>query len=108
MLYWIAGSKDSAITLVFTMPERPVIVSFLSAGALVCILPCIAFAVPEPAQALDVPLRAVFFFSFGLFCLSAIFFVQTGIVCPRRLLFDDAWGVADRAGRARMYVRPRR
>jgi hypothetical protein len=81
------------------MPERPVYITLLAVVGSVCLLLGLAFAIPgeEPGN----PAAAVGLIGFGLFCLSAVFFVAAGLPYPARLIMDNAAGwltLGDRRG----------
>ena len=100
MRYRIREGADAERTvLVFSMPERPLIIVFLALVSAVCLLTGLAFAVSNAAA--DDALRALAFTGLGLFCLSAIFLFTSGFVPPRMLIFDSGaarLAVCDRRG----------
>jgi len=93
MRYRIGPADASRTILDLRFPERPLVIIFLSLVALVCLLAGLAFAIGDESAASPADsLRAVCFIGFGLFSLCAIFLFSTGVVFPRRLLFDNSEG----------------
>lgn len=99
MRYRIRSTDGHRVVLGFSMPERPVIILFLSLAALVCLVIGLAYAL-APENTGD-SLRALSFTGFGLFCLSAIFLVSGAYsrAFPSRLVFDNERGILELFGR---------
>jgi hypothetical protein len=99
MRYRMSPSGADRTDLVFSMPEKPLLIVFLAVLAALCIILGLAYALSEdnPGE----PAAAAGFLGFGLFCLCGIFFLSTAIPYPARLVFDNARGwlsVRDRRG----------
>jgi hypothetical protein len=90
MRYRIVSSKDGRTILTLSMPERAIVVILLVIIGLFCLMVGVGYTIPD-GGGMD-PMRALFFIGFGLLCFCAIFFLSTGTVLPKRLVFDDAEG----------------
>jgi hypothetical protein len=89
MRYRLRSSDSRQVVLAFSMPERPLIISFLAIVCLVCLLIGLAYAI-SPEKPGD-SLRALSFTGFGMFCLSAIVLFSGAYqrAFPFRLVFDN-------------------